>query len=71
MATMIQAGAGLMVAVLSSGNSSWYLQLLRSSSLIEAEKPVFLRFLESVTIESGHDHSHHHESRSTHPHPLR
>jgi hypothetical protein len=57
----------LMVAVLSSGNSTWFFNFFGHHSLIEAEKPVFLRFLESVTIESGHDHSHHHESAASPP----
>jgi hypothetical protein len=57
----------LMVAVLSSGNSSWYFNFFGQNALIESEKPVFLQFLESVTIESGHDHSHHAQAAATPP----
>jgi hypothetical protein len=52
----------LMIAVLTSGNSSWYFNFFGQNALIEAEKAVFLKFLQSVTIESGHDHSHHGEN---------
>jgi hypothetical protein len=51
--------ARLLVAVLSSGQSSWYFNFFGQASLLERELPVFLQFLRSVTIESGHDHSHH------------
>jgi hypothetical protein len=51
----------LMVAVLSSGTSSWYFNFFGQHALLEQEKPVFLEFLQNVTIESGHDHAHDHE----------
>jgi hypothetical protein len=59
----------LMVAVLTSGNSSWYFNFFGQSSLIESQKPVFLNFLQSVTIESGHDHAHHGETAAA-PRPV-
>jgi hypothetical protein len=55
----------LMVAVLSSGNSTWFFNFFGDYALVESEKPVFLRFLESVSIESGHDHSHHSEAAAS------
>jgi hypothetical protein len=61
----------LMIAVLTSGSSSWYFNFFGQNALVEREKPVFLEFLQSVTIESGHDHSHHGEAAAAAPRPLR
>jgi hypothetical protein len=43
----------LTVAVLTSGNSSWYFNFFGPSALIEEEMPVFAKFLQSITIDSS------------------